>query len=252
MDLPNIYEQFLKYKNEITELALKEAAYCEKRPTGDVRPLVILKSDIHQAEWQKRLDKLQSLVDQLTKGDPVRYKPNAKIFSPAPALYTDVYRIDVRESESCSQKKIEKSSILRRMRNLLEDEKHNAISTGDHSKVHEIVEQIKVMENDGEEYYLRRATGYKDIRCLLYLTKECKEPLKVSLSFSGVFVRPSKDAPANFISLPEQSRQTNERSDKVDYSGITQIKHSLAMRGKMYKYSEYEAMKKQPKTPPAT
>lgn len=251
MDLPNIYEQFLSKKETLINQALKEAHFFEKRATGNVRPLVILKSDEHHKEWGKRINELKSLAEKLTNGDPVRFKPKAKIFNPAPTIFDSVYRIDVRESEAVSQKKIEKSSILRRMRNLLEDEKFNSITTGNYDKVHTITEQIKVMENDGEEFYLRRAAGYKDIRCLIYLTKNCTEPVKVNLSFAGLFVKPSPDAPENFISLPQQSRQTVERSDRLDLSGVTQVQHSLAMRGKIYRYSEYESLKRKAKTPPA-
>lgn len=251
MDLLNIYEKFLETKDEITNQALAQAAYCEKRDTGNVRPLVILKSDEHQKEWQKRIDRFNELSEFLIKGDPVRFKANSKIFNPAPTIYKDVYRVDVRESESSSQSKIDKSKILKRMINLLDAEKHNALSTGDNSKVHQIVREIETMRNDGEEYYLRRASGYKDIRCLLYLDKISREPLKVSLSFAGLFIRPADNSPDNFLSLPDQSRQLAERADKLDLSGVTQIKHSLALRGKLYKYSEYLAAKQKPKTPPA-
>lgn len=251
MDLLNIYERFLAVKDEITTQALEQAIYCEKRDTGNVRPLVILKSDAHEKEWQTRINDFNDLAALLTKGDPVRFRTNSKIFNPAPTIYKDIYRVDVRESESSSQSKIEKSKIITRMVNLLNAEQHNARSTGDKSKVNQISQEIETMRNDGEQYYLRRASGYKDIRCLLYLDAKSSEPLKVSLSFAGLFVRPSKDSPESFISLPEQSRQLVERSDKLDLSGVTQIKHSLALRGKLYKYSEYLAARKKPVIPPA-
>lgn len=251
MDLLKTYEDFLALKEEITNEALEQASYCEKRETGNVRPFVILKSETHAKQWEEKINKLNSLAKTLIDGDPVRFKPNAKIFNPAPTLYKNVYRVDIRESESASQKKLEKSKIIKRMKNLLEAERHNALSTGDNSKVKQVRSEIEAMENDGEQYYLRRADGYKDIRCLLYLTKECREPVKLSLSFSGVFIQPSDDSPENFLSLPEQSRQLVERNDKLTMSGVTQIKHSLAMRGKLYRYSEYEAMKQRAKQPPA-
>lgn len=251
MDLLELYEKFLSLRSELIETALKQATYSEKRDTGNVRPLVILKSDIHLDEYERKINELDNIAKLLTKGDPVRFKATAKIFNPAPAIYKDVYRIDVRESESTSQQKIEKRKIIKRMYNLLEAERHNARSTGDNSPIERIRAEIDTMENDGEEFYLRRASGYKDVRVLIYLSSDSKEPIKVSLSFAGIYVKPSKDAPENFISLPEQSRQLVERSDKFDISGITMIKHSLAMRGKLYKYSEYEAAKKQAKTPPA-
>lgn len=249
MDLFNIYDSFLSTKQELIDTALKQAVFSEERDTGNVRPLVVLKSDLHMKEWEQRIKKLNDLAEILIKGDPVRFKATAKIFNPAPVLFKEVYRVDVREAESTSQSKIDKQKIIKRMRNLLAAEKHNSTSTGDYSKVHQIASEIKTMVNDGEEFYLRRAGGYKDIRCLIYLTKECREPIKVSLSFAGVFIRPSKDSPENFISLPQQSRQLVERADKLDISRITQIKHSLALRGKLYKYSEYLAAKQKPKQP---
>lgn len=251
MDLLQTYEQFLELRQSLIADALKEAAYSEKRDTGNVRPLVILKSELHIKEWEARINKLSTLAALLTKGDPVRFKPSAKIFNPAPAIYKDVYRVDIRVSESSSQQKINKSKIIKRMYNQLEAERHNALSTGDKSKVIEIRNEIMAMENDSEEFYLRRASGYKDIRALIYLTKDSREPVKVSLSFAGLFVSPSKDSPENFISMPSQSRQMVERSDKLDMSGVTQIKHSLALRGKIYKYSEYLATKQKAIIPPA-
>lgn len=250
MDLLNVYEEFLSLRSELVETALEQAAYYEKRDTGNVRPLVVLKSDLHVRDWESKIKKLERLTNMLTEGDPVRFKASAKIFNPAPALYKNVYRVDVRESESTSQQKIEKRKIIKRMKNLLEAERHNARSTGDDTPVKRIRAEIETMENDGEEFYLRRATGYKDIRALLYLSSDSKDPVKVSLSFAGLFIEPAKDAPQNFISLPEQSRQMVERSDKFDMAGITMIKHSLAMRGKLYKYSEYLAAKQLAKQPP--
>lgn len=251
MDLLELYEEYLLLRNELIDTALKQATYSEKRDTGNVRPLVILKSDLHLKEYEDKINKLDRLAKALTKGDPVRFKSTAKIFNPAPAIYKNVYRIDIRESESTSQQKIEKRKIIKRMQNLLEAERHNARSTGDDTPVKRIRAEIETMENDGEEFYLRRATGYKDIRALLYLSSDSKEPVKVSLSFAGLFIEPAKDAPQHFISLPEQSRQMVERSDKFDMAGITMIKHSLAMRGKLYKYSEYLAAKQLAKQPPA-
>ncbi len=252
MDLLEVYEEFLQKRSELVEKALEQADYSESRDTGNVRPLVVLKSELHRKEWEAKISELQRLTDTLTNGDPVRFKATAKIFNPAPALYKNVYRVDVRESESTSQQKIEKRKIIKRMKNLLEAERHNARSTGDDTNIKRIRSEIETMENDGEEFYLRRASGYKDIRALLYFGSDSKEPVKVSLSFAGLFIEPSHDAPENFISLPEQSRQLVERSDKFDIAGITMIKHSLAMRGKLYKYSEYEAAKQKAKTPPAS
>lgn len=57
------------------------------------------------------------------------------------------------------------------------------------------------MENDGEEFYLCRVVGYKDICCFIYFIKNCIELVKVNLLFVGLFVRFFDDVFENFILL---------------------------------------------------
>ena len=66
MDLLQVYEQFLELRQSLIADALKEAAYSEKRDTGNVRPLVILKSELHVKEWEKRINKLSALAASCT------------------------------------------------------------------------------------------------------------------------------------------------------------------------------------------
>lgn len=250
MDIFKLYDKFISEKDNLIADALNSAEYFEKRAAGNVRPLVVSKNKSDTDKWEKRINDLAEIAKKLTEADPVRFKPTAKLFKPAPQLIKNVSHIEVRESESTSQSKVPKANIIKRMNALLEAEKHNALTTGDNAKIHQIVEEIKLMEADSDEFYLRRASGYKDIRCFVYL-KDQDEPIRVSLAFTGLFVEPANNAKTPFISLPEMSKQLNSRWDKLDFSSVKQIRHSLTMRGKLYSYNDYLALKLKPKTPPA-
>lgn len=244
METLKLYEQFKELKKDIEEKALEQAAYYEKREDTKCRPLVVIKDDAEFEVWKNAIERFKELAKALCEGDPVRFKPNAKIFNPAPLLLDNVYRCEIRESDAISQRKIKKELMVKRMKNLLEAEKFKSHSSGDHSKITLIQEQLEKMENDDDEFYLVRAGGYKDIRLLIHYNEKYEEPEKYNLSYTGAFIRPQKGRENSVLSLPQESRMLNGRTPKLDWAGVKRIEHSIVQRGIVYSYNSYENMKR--------
>lgn len=248
MNLLKIYEEFLELRERLIKEALEKSAFCEERESGNVRPFVVLENEEEYDYFMSLFGEWDNKMILLTQNDPVRFKETARIFNPPPMIIRDVHKVSIREMKSTSQQKIEKAKILKRMNNLLANEKESAEQTGDYAHYKAIKEEIRIMNLDDEEFYLRRAGGYPDIRALLYLDKDSVEPTKASVSYAGIFVLPHKDADrANFLSLPDQSRQEKVRNDSWEEKKMKPIKCSLGLKGKLYKHSEFEASKRKSK-----
>jgi hypothetical protein len=240
IDLASTFNAFLQHRERFIATAVAIADYSEARAETRVRPVVVLKTQQQLIAVKRDINLWQKYVDILITGDPDTYKVTAKVFNPIPVLVENVVSASVRVSQSTSSTKtIEKTKIITRMKNRLIKSKNN----NELEQVVTINRELEMMGKDDETHYVRRAGGYSDTKVFIRFVG-ASEPEKLSATFSGLFIMPTAHNDLHgFLSMPDQSRQKQTRSDV--FKNCLELSCCLydAKVSTLYKQSDYLAAK---------
>ena len=242
MELFKIYNDFLKLREELINYAIDKAVYVEDRGAEKVRPIAKLSNETELQHVSKLIAQWESTVKTLCKGDPVRYNPTSRIFSPIPKILYDRVDLFINETTAVSTRKIARTRILQRLHKDWMTEKN---INGARSKLaRNLRNEMRKFENDPEEFYRIRSLGYKDV-ILQHRNHREGELDKIRAPFNGTFFYDPTGKCR--VHLPEHQKRSFERVDNISSMGLKPVRTSLNIKGVLLRQSDIDKAKSQVK-----
>jgi hypothetical protein len=233
------YSKFLDLRQQLTDYALSNAIFSEKRETECVRPIVKIRTTQDLTAINKLIATWQVLVDQLCTESPERFNRASSTFSPEPRVLYDVCQASITINEATSTRKIAREDILRRLRKARTSERHSG-SPSAKTNVAKFDREISFFNAETEESYRLRSDGYTEVIMLIRSNKK-DDFEKVRVSYAGVFIFDPKNECE--FSLPNDENLGN-RGDKIENMKIKPVKYSLARRGQLFRTTDLQEAKR--------
>ena len=230
-----LYNEFLKFREEFTNEALRLSIYSEKRDDIRVRPVVRIANETDLRMITSKIARWNGYVERLIAEDPVRFNDAQTMFKPEPKILFDQSEILIRENVATSTRLIKRDRIVFRLRNTLRAEE---IASGGYStpKVKTLRAEVRFFEDEEtEDVYRIRSEGYTEI-LLLHRKKDADKHSKTRVPLSGIYYFDEKNETR--VSFPSESRQLEPRRDSLAALGLVPVKCSLNIRGVLLRESE--------------
>lgn len=240
-NIAKAYLEFEAFRAEFVKKWCKLASFKESRKNGDIRPVVLLRSNKLLSEFKADIETDKRLLAILAE-DPERFSPKANKFKPIADSMINITRASVSQPPATNSRKKTKVEVLRSLGRLVDRLEHTVLTTGTQHSIDAlktINDEYQAIKDDPEENYRVRTYGYTDTA--LYLTQNGTVLDKMRIPITGIFITDLKD---NCVVVTQN--QSDPKS-AIKHYPVTPIACSAILKGLLYRQSDiddYSAKKK--------
>lgn len=248
----DLYNEFIEFRDALIKDIYSVSVCHETRNGAIVRPVGKISNKKEYNYFQKKINKWHSYVEELCSLDPLRFKPTAIKFHPAPEIITDARRVTYFTGDAVTSKLIEKKRIIFQMEKHLDTltRKLNAISMRGSAddqeekaklnrQLQDITAELDEMLSDSETHYRLRKSGATETVCL-YKSESKGAQVKKRAPMAGILFY----WPDGQVIMTPSSDESKPRIDRYEFMGVRPIKCSLSnCSGDLFRESEIIAGK---------
>jgi hypothetical protein len=234
----NVALAFLEFESFRTEFMKKWCAkskFKENRKNGDIRPVVLLRSEEQLNELMIDITKDRRLLAILT-AEPDRFSPKATKFRPISDPLMGVEKVSISQPTATNSRTKTKSEVLRSLGRLVDRLEHTVLTTGTQHSIDALAlatKEYKAIEDDNEEIYRVRTYGYTDTA--VYLVQYGIVQDKQRIPMTGLFAVDFKGV------CQVHTQEKKDDKNAIKAYPVTPISCSAILKGMLYRQSDVDA-----------
>lgn len=239
------YYEFEAFRAEFIEKWCKRASFKEKRKDGDIRPVVLLKTNKDVSEFNLDLQNDKRLLAILAT-EPEKFSPKASKFKPILDPLPNVTKVSISQPPATNSRKKTKAEILKSLGRLVDRLEHTVLTSGTQHSIDALEiasKEYSAIKDHPEEIYRVRTYGYTDTA--VYIVQNGATQDKLRIPITGLFI---VDLKAQCVVVAQEQ---SDPKDAIKSYPVSPVSCSAILKGILYRQGdidEHNARKKK-KTP---
>jgi hypothetical protein len=228
------YYEFEAFRAEFIKKWCERASFKEKRKDGDIRPVVLLKTNKDVSEFNLDLQNDKRLLAILAT-DPDRFSPKASKFKPILDPIPNITKVSISQPPATNSRKKTKAEILKSLGRLVDRLEHTVLTSGTQHSIDAldtITKEYDAIKDHPEETYRVRTYGYTDTA--VYMTQNGLPMDKARIPITGMFIIDLRSQCV--VSTQEQA----DPKDSIKYYPVTPVPCSAILKGILYRQSDID------------
>lgn len=229
------YLEFEVFRAEFIKKWCQRASFKEERKNGNVRPVVLLKTNEMLNEFKADLETDKRLLAVLSS-EPESFSPKATKYKPILEAFRGVSKVSISQPPATNSRKKSKDEILRSLGRLVDRLDHTVLTTGTQHSIDALSianEEYQSIRDNSEEVYRVRTYGYTDTA--VYLAQHGITQDKIRIPLTGIFIVTIKNE--CLVVVQEKSDPKNA----IKSYPVTPVPCSAILKGMLYRQSDIDA-----------
>jgi len=237
-NIAKAYFEFEAFRLEFIKKWCARASFKESRKDGDIRPVVLLRTNKTLNELKADIDTDKRLLAILAE-DPERFSPKATKFRPIADPFKGVTKVSVSQPTAINSRTKSKTKVLRALGRLVDRLDHTVLTTSTPYSIDALAiasKEYQSIKDDPEETYRVRTYGYTDT--CVYLAQNGSTQVKLRIPLTGMFI-----LDLDGICIVVIQDKLDPKLAIKSYP-VSPINYSTTSKGLLYRQSDIDAYNK--------